>query len=643
MSHPIASVTKKGDLASKLQIFAYLVMSEISFQPSSAYIPIRDDAGPKSLSRVEREFITSAAAGSATSKNAIRQTSRLLRTDGRAWNQLRSHRLELARWDEGASATVQWGSSTRIICVCTASIVPPPNPDRPAEGAIRLSVDLSPAASTSFRFGQPVGTTGAAGAARGVPPDPTQKLLTNRILRSLERILILGGAMDTEALCVTPQHWVWELTLSVTVLDASGGNLMDACTLACMAALRHYRKPHLETQQQQQMEGSDEATAGAGAISSNAPLPPKIVSVDFKEPTPLPIHHTPLSVSFALMPRGEQSTIHMDDVDDENSNNNMAIIMDPNAREELALASNSTNTLVIAMNVHGEVCLLDFGGCEISPIVLKECAKLANQCVTQTLCPTLEQALKEADEKALQERLDRLQKQTHADVLPPQVDEKVVPPTGIPFWQQASDLVVEGDQSADQASAARAQAQAEEALRRQALDYNVAHVPSKVRENPKNAADEAANTRRQRDDGSSALLAALMKSVQASATTDSSVTNDTMNVDAMKVDRTEPRVAAPRKEKAAPQKMEVEATPTAQEPRTTMSIPGASATSVSALDARLDSDEEDVTMELTSEFAVTSPPKEATAARSAPVAATVDDDVDDLAAAIKKKKKKSKK
>lgn len=621
---------------------------------STNYIPVRDDAGVRSLSRVERDFITtscirttSSATKDSNKEDATPPSSttsyrnRILRTDGRAWNQVRSHRLELVRWEQGASAMVQWGSATKVTCYCTAQITPPPNPDRPSEGAIKISVDLSPAASTSFRHGQPVTTGGGAyGKGTGVSPDPSQRLLTNRILRSLERIIIIGGALDTEALCITPGHWVWTLTLAVTVLDAAGGNVLDACTLACMAALRHYRKPQIESQQQ--LEGT-EPTAGSTAsgrnmTTSSMPLPPKLVSADIKEPTPLPIHHTPLSVSFAFIPHDE-SLPSMDSSDDSASMTN--VLMDPNAREELALASGTTNTLIIAMNVHGEVCLLDFGGCEILPQALKRCASLANQCVAGTLCPALEKALSEADDKALQERLERLQKQMHEKIPPPTADNEVSPPSGIPFWMQEADIEVTMDQDADKAAAALLQTQAEEALRRQALDYNVAHVPSKVRDNSEDHGMGARPGQQRQDQESSALLAALIRSVQTNPNAIDSGSTADESKQGMDVD-TEQQPSESQGKNSEDRTARVSAAAIGN--ATDDSLLKAEPTTIT--DARLDSDEEDITMELTSEFVepqrLTKETKEICAETKPPVG-PIDDDVDDLAAAIKKKKKKNKK
>jgi exosome complex component RRP45 len=198
---------------------------------ASSYIPIRDDAGLKSLSTTERDFTRACALHS----------PRSLRTDGRNWNQLRHQRLQLIRWENGSSCTLQWGTSTRVTATVSAELIPPV-PDRPSEGMLTFSVDLSPAASTSYRQAMPA-TTGmgpSSSGNRGLPPDEDQKLTSNRILRCLERILITGGALDTEALCVTPEQWVWKLSVAVTVLDA-GGNLLDA------SALEYRRRRTIDT------------------------------------------------------------------------------------------------------------------------------------------------------------------------------------------------------------------------------------------------------------------------------------------------------------------------------------------------------------------------------------------------------------
>ena len=72
---------------------------------------------------------------------------------------------------------------------------------------------------------------------------------------------MVGGALDTEALVLLPGKWVWRLSVALTVLD-QGGNLLDACVFAAVAALRHYRKPHADLS-----NSDDQAKLGAEAFA----------------------------------------------------------------------------------------------------------------------------------------------------------------------------------------------------------------------------------------------------------------------------------------------------------------------------------------------------------------------------------------
>lgn len=282
------------------------------------YVAVRDDAGIRSLSLNEKAFLRSSALSSPA-----------LRVDGRRENDLRKIRLQLGRWDNGAECTVQWGVGTRVTAMCTADLVPP-SQDRPNEGIVNFAVDLSPMSATSFRQAPPVSTAPASQTiinTRGPNfSDRDQRLLSNRILRSIERIVVIGGALDTEALVLIPGKWVWRLTVSLTVLD-DGGNVVDACVLSAMAALRHYRKPQVDLS----------SNAEDNTASVDVPTLPTLIPSTAKEATPLPLHHTPLSVSFALIPPEEGAP-----------SADVAALLDPTNREELV----QSGSLTIAMNTH---------------------------------------------------------------------------------------------------------------------------------------------------------------------------------------------------------------------------------------------------------------------------------------------------
>ncbi|CAJ1943192.1 unnamed protein product [Cylindrotheca closterium] len=429
-----------------------------------AYVAIRDDSGIRSLSVNERDFLRTCVHGNTT-----------LRIDGRTGQELRRVRLQLGRWDNGAECTVQWGN-TRVSSLCSAQLVPP-SPDRPNEGMVNFTVELSPMAGSSFRQAPVVSTGPLPMGARGPNySDRNQRLLANRILRSVERVIILGGALDTEALVLAPGKWVWRFTIALTILD-DGGNILDASILAAMAALRHYRKPQV------QFSGDDEKESGAMSLPT---MIPSIV----KEATPLPLHHTPLSVSFALVPADNSSNA--------GSTSTVAAIADPTDREELV----QHGTVTIAMNTHSEVCLLDFGGgCEIPPSKLKECWKIA-QTTTKQLCQFLEQTLQDANGKAQQERLEKLKQQqdgkfaTSAASLPPNA----------PYFEQSKigdEMNVEVEVDVDHI--AEVEKKAEEAYRQQALDYSRGHVASKVRE-------DSTKEKSSQQKGKS-LIAAMLRSV----------------------------------------------------------------------------------------------------------------------------------
>ncbi|KAG2500081.1 hypothetical protein HYH03_002358 [Edaphochlamys debaryana] len=184
--------------------------------------------------------------------------------------------------------------STRVMAVVTAALEAP-FPDRPSEGPLRFNVEFSPMASPAFEPGRP-------------GDDAVQ------VARLVERALRQSGAVDQEALCVVAGRKVWSLRVDCHVLD-HGGNLVDACVAAALAALMAFRRPEVEV----------------GGASGNEIIvhPPEV-----REPVPLTIHHLPVAVTFALFKGGE------------------VLVADPTWKE--AAAAEGSVTLV--MNPAREVC-----------------------------------------------------------------------------------------------------------------------------------------------------------------------------------------------------------------------------------------------------------------------------------------------
>lgn len=563
----------------------------------STYVSVRDDSGARSLSTCERDFLRSCA---------LPESGRVLRGDGRGPGELRNVKLTLSRWHNGAECTVQWGVGTRVTASVTGTLLPP-SPERPSEGAVSLSVDLSPMASTMFGHAQPVSTTPATAVSGDLSniTDDSQRLLSNRILRSLERTLLIGGALDTEALCVQSGAWVWRLGVNVTVLD-NAGNLLDASVLAAVAALRHYRKPHVELQ----------------TTNENNVTCPEMIHSNVREPTPLPLHHTPLSISFAL--------IHADDVSmaTSSSTSTVAALVDPTDREELV----QTGSISMAMNVHSEVCLLDFGGgCELQPKQLKQCWRLAEKSILQ-LCRMLEETLVQADDKAQQERLQRLQATGETPI-----KASTTATDGVVFVKDSNDqdfMEIDTttewkDVSSDVEAAAAQVNEEEEAYRLQALDYSLGHVAAKVKDNKETGASSTSTRSKSNKPGS--LLEAMLQSAQSVSVTLTETDANHENITDTKLSSESGQLDLRSQE--AQDEFEQFAKKSSSNARKENAKQSAVA---------MDTDEEEETTTLLqTEFQ--SVPEPTTAKKPPPAPKVNDDDIDDLAMAIKKKKKRSKK
>ena len=510
------------------------------------------------------------------------------------------------------------------------------------EGQLVISVDLSPGANPAFRLAPPVTTGGPTNAASGGVPNyagTAQRLLANRILRCIEKIIVLGGTLDLEALCLIPSEWIWRFNLALTVLD-DGGNIMDASVMAAIAALRHYRKPHVDLLGDDDDDDDDDNNKQ----QSTAAVRPILIPSHLKEPTPLPLHHTPLSISFAFIPMEDGSTLSTSaaaaGTQTASGSGVVAALIDPTDREELMQAG----SLTVGMNVHAEVCLLDYGGgCELPPTQFRACWNKASNCVRQ-LCTMLEESLEAADQQSQKDRLQKLQQQQPVIVLPPTSNSAILPP---PPLGMASPLVLHSenpgadmemmDVDDNAAERRRLETEAEEAYQRQILDYGQGHMASKVR-------DDKDHMQHSSQAYFNHQASSLMKKLLQTAPTsnDTSTTATTKNDASMDVSADAKEApSAPTPSKKARQDSEAEKGSPAKASSKSNSTDKANV----AAAGQLDSDEEESTELLQSEFQSSAPP--AAEAKPTPKKQAMDvdddDDIDDLAMAINKKKKKKKK
>ena len=138
------------------------------------------------------------------------------RYDGRAMDEFRPVKIQtgLIQQAEG-SARVHIGDTDVIVGVKMA--IGKPYPDSPDQGTLTSAAELIPMASPDFEKG---------------PPSP----LAIELSRVVDRGIREAKTLDMGKLCIKAGEEIWMTYLDMHVLDYDG-NLFDACSLGCIAAL----------------------------------------------------------------------------------------------------------------------------------------------------------------------------------------------------------------------------------------------------------------------------------------------------------------------------------------------------------------------------------------------------------------------
>ncbi|KAK6008417.1 hypothetical protein QM012_000320 [Aureobasidium pullulans] len=233
-----------------------------------------------------------------------------IRLDGRQLDQYRN--LELEFGDDFGVADVRLGK-TRVVVRVSAEVTTP-FPDRKFDGVFTISTELSPMASPAFEVGR---------------PNDAEVVLSRLLEKSIRR----SGALDTESLCIIAGAKCFAVRADIHVLDHDGG-LIDACCIALVAALQHFRRPEVE------VHGEDVT----------------VFDIREREPVKLAMQHHPFCVSFSFYHGGE------------------TVLLDANLAEE----SVRDGEMIISMNRHGEVCqIAKYGGVPVDPLTTLNCSNVA--------------------------------------------------------------------------------------------------------------------------------------------------------------------------------------------------------------------------------------------------------------------------
>lgn len=145
------------------------------------------------------------------------------RYDGRAFDEYRPITIEpnVVKRAEG-SARVRIGDTEVVTGVKMAP--GEPYPDTPNSGVMTTSAELVPIASPDFETGPP-------------------RAESIELARVVDRGIRETDTIDMEQLCIAPGEKVWMTFIDIHVIDYDG-NLMDAASLAAMAALLSAKVPN---------------------------------------------------------------------------------------------------------------------------------------------------------------------------------------------------------------------------------------------------------------------------------------------------------------------------------------------------------------------------------------------------------------
>lgn len=249
-----------------------------------------------------------------------------------------------------------------VVASVNATLVPP-RADRPYEGLLQITTDITPMAGMEYD----------AGGVAGVNESREREALFDRMI---DRAVRHTDAIDREALCVIAGKKVWCVTLTLHLVSDEGA-AYDAAVLASLVALRHFRRPDVSIIE--------------GEVVVHSP--------DERVPVPLACHHAPLCATYAvfqLQPKNEEERSLLEaqsrtapgktdemEVDEAKPAAPLDVpvaLLDPSLLEQ-TLAPTS---ITFVINAQREVCVLDKAGGTPLPYqfilaLLNDAAKRATQ------------------------------------------------------------------------------------------------------------------------------------------------------------------------------------------------------------------------------------------------------------------------
>jgi len=153
------------------------------------------------------------------------------RLDERDMDEYRDIELETDYIETTAQGSAKVSIGDTQVIVGLSADVEEPYPDQPNKGSIAVNAELAPMADRDFEAGPP----GEEGT---------------ELARVVDRGIRESEAVDFEKLCIEPKEKVMVIFIDIHILN-NDGNLLDACALAALAALKTGYLPAYSTEERE--------------------------------------------------------------------------------------------------------------------------------------------------------------------------------------------------------------------------------------------------------------------------------------------------------------------------------------------------------------------------------------------------------
>lgn len=190
------------------------------------------------------------------------------------------------------------------------------------------------------------------------------------VSRNLEKSVRRSRALETEGLCIQAGNLCWLIRATCHVLNHDG-NILDALSLALVAALKRFRKPVVEVKGEEVV----------------------VYSIRERDPERLVMNFLPIAITFSfftppaslLQAQGKQ----------ESKREDLVVLVDCSKDEE----RERSGYLTVSLTNRNELCqITKSGGCATSPDIIKKCLAVG-KVVASDLTELVEKRVKEDEER----------------------------------------------------------------------------------------------------------------------------------------------------------------------------------------------------------------------------------------------------